>query len=112
IKKQRWYERGIFKILFAIVIAIASVLFTGGAGIGLLGAHLSVGVSLGFSGMTAAIVGSVVNALAAMVLTTLIEKVATELGVLGQIIGSIFMMFVGNMISSIQRTGTMALDWA
>lgn len=103
VKKQKWYQSGIFKILFAIVIAIVSVIFTGGLGIGLLGAHLGVGMALGFSGLTAAIVGSIVNALAAIILSTLVEKLVGKLGPIGQLLGAIFMFFVGNIASSIQN---------
>ncbi|QEP29868.1 hypothetical protein HYP99_gp070 [Sinorhizobium phage ort11] len=102
IVKQRWYERGIFKILFVIVIAIISVAFTGGAGFGLLGSNLAIGSALGFSGLTAAIVGSVANALAAMVLSTLIEAVTKNLGFLGPILGALFGMFVSGFIQGFQ----------
>lgn len=110
IHKQRWYETGIFRILLIIVIAIVSVVLTGGAGIGLLGAHLSVGTALGFSGMMAAIVGSVVNALAAVVLSTLIQQVVGDLGPLGQIIGAVLMFVAGNLAASFQ-SGSLALSW-
>ena len=111
IHKVRWYQRGIFKVLFVIVLAVVSVLFTGGAGFGLLGSSLSIGTSLGFSGMTAAIVGSVANALAALVLTTLIEEVAGDLGVLGQIIGVLVGFVVGSISSSIQTGGLATFNW-
>lgn len=111
VKKQKWYQTGIFKFLFAIVIAIVSVVFTGGAGLGLLGANLAVGVSLGFTGMTAAIVGAVANALAAMVLSTLIEGIAKNFGKFGAIIAAIFSVFVGNLVSTFQNTGSLAINW-
>lgn len=110
VKKQRWYQRGIFKFLFGIILAILAVVFTGGAGIGLLGAHLAVGTSLGFTGLTAAIVGSIVNAMAAMILSTIIEKVAGALGPIGGLIGSLFMFFVGNIASSFQNLGS--INWS
>ena len=112
ITEQKWYEKGIFRIFLIIVLAIASVLFTGGAGIGLLGAHLSVGAALGFSGMTAAIVGSVINAMAALVLTTILEKLTGSLGVLGPIIGAIVGILVGNLIQSFQAGGSFAINWS
>lgn len=108
--KQKWYETGIFRIILVIVIAIASVVFTGGAGIGLLGAHLTVGTALGFTGMTAAIVGSVVNALAALVLTTILEKVASALGIMGPVIAAILGIVIGNVISAFQAGTAFAFD--
>jgi hypothetical protein len=111
-RKTRWYESWIFKILLVIVIAIASVVFTGGAGFGLLGSHFALGVSLGFSGMTAAIVGSIANALAALVLTTMIETLATELfGPLGAIISTVLMIVVGNVAGAFNNTGAIAMNW-
>jgi hypothetical protein len=108
---QKWYQKGIFRVLFVIIIAIVSVVFTGGAGLGLLGAHLSVGTALGFSGMTAAIVGSVVNALAALVLTTILEKVAGAFGALGPIIAAVLGIVIGNIASAFQSGGVFAMDW-
>ncbi|QWY83759.1 hypothetical protein [Rhizobium phage RHph_X3_15] len=108
--KQRWYEKGIFKILFVIVIAIVSVAFTGGAGLGLLGTNAAVGASLGFSGLTGAIVGSIANAMAALVLSTIIEKVTSSFGVLGSLIGSLFSIFTMNLISSFQAG--FSFNWA
>ncbi|MEQ1950920.1 hypothetical protein [Mesorhizobium sp. CN2-181] len=111
IHKQKWYETGVFRILIVIVIAIVSVMFTGGAGVGLLGTHMSVGSALGFSGMTAAIVGSIVNSMAALVLSTMLEKVAQALGPLGQIFTTLAMMFIGNFAGGIQ-SGSLAIDWS
>jgi hypothetical protein len=110
VRKTRWYESGIFRIFLVIVIAIASVVFTGGAGLGLLGTHLAVGSALGFTGMTAAIVGSVINALAAMLLATILEKTLGGLGVLGTILGTVIMIMVGQ-VSSAFNSGTLVLDW-
>jgi hypothetical protein len=111
VKKQKWYESGIFRIFLIIIIAIVSVVFTGGAGIGLLGAHLTVGTALGFTGMTAAIVGSVVNALAAMVLSTILEKVATSLGIIGPIVAAILGIVIGGVINAFQSGGAFTFNW-
>lgn len=113
IVKQKWYQRGIFKILFVIVFAIVSVIFTGGAGLGLLGTHISVGASLGFSGLTAAIVGSVVNALAAVVLMQIISFASTA--ILGDKLGGLLSAVIGfvvmNVIATFQQTGMLGFDW-
>jgi len=111
VTKKKWYESGIFRIFLVIIIAIVSVVFTGGAGLGLLGAHLSVGAALGFSGLTAAIVGAVVNAIAALVLTTILQKVATALGVIGPIVAAILGILIGNVISAFQAGTAFTFDW-
>jgi hypothetical protein len=108
--KQKWWQTSIFRILLVVVIAIVSVVFTGGAGIGLLGAHMSVGAALGFSGMTAAIVGSVANALAALVLTTLLDKLTSKLGIIGQILGAVLPMLIGSIAGAFQ-SGSLALNF-
>jgi hypothetical protein len=109
VKKTKWYESGIFRILLVIVIAIASAVFTGGAGFGLLGANLAIGTSLGLSGITAAIVGSIVNALAAMVVSMVLEKVAQGFGIIGQILSAVLMMVIGQVSATFQ-TGA-SFDW-
>lgn len=113
IVKQKWYQTGIFRIFLIIAIAIVSVVFTGGAGIGILGANLSVGTSLGFSGLTAAIVGSVANALAAVVLTSVIQYFSTRIfgEQFGALIGSILSFVVMNVAISFQMSGQFAFNW-
>lgn len=113
VKKVRWYQRGIFKILLVIVIAIVSVAFTGGAGIGLLGSHAAVGGALGLSGMSAAIAGAVANAIAALVLTTLIETVAIKVfgSKFGALIGAVLSFVAFTSIMNFHQTGSFALNW-
>lgn len=110
IHKTHWYDSGLFKLFLVVVIAILATLFTGGGGFGVLGANLAVGTSLGFTGLTAAIVGSVANALAAMVLSTIIEKFTSNLGILGPIIGTLLMFLVGSVASSFS-SGSAAINW-
>lgn len=110
IRKKKWYESGLFRIFVVIVIAIVTAVFAP-AGVGLLGAHVAVGTALGFSGLTAAIVGSIANALAAMILFTMIEKVTGGLGPLGQIIAAVLLVVVGQVASSFHATGTLAINW-
>lgn len=103
IVKQKWYQKGIFKILFVIAFAIASVVFTGGAGLGLLGTNAFVGSALGFTGLTGAIIGSIANAMAALILSTLIEKTIGSIGgVLGAVLGSLFSIFAGAFLQGFQ----------
>lgn len=100
IVKVKWYQKGIFKILLVVIFAIAAAFFTGGAGIGLLGTNLAVGASLGFTGLTAGIVGSVVNALAAIALSTVLQPVIQKLGIAGQLLGILVSFAIGAVMSS------------
>ena len=103
IHKRKWWQSGFFSILFVIVVAIVSVVFTGGAGFGLLGSHLAVGGSFGLTGMTAAIVGSVANALAAMILTTVLSKLTEKMGILGSVLSAIIGIMVSGLMTSMQN---------
>lgn len=95
--KQKWYQTGWFKIILVVIVIVITVLSAGagGASAGLLGAAATVGTALGFSGMAAIIVGSLANALAAMILTQIImrgavalfgDKVGTIVGVIASVI--------------------------
>lgn len=109
-KKLKWYESGIFQIFISVVIAIVAALFTGGAGFGLLGANLAVGAAVGLTGISAAIAGAAINALAAVVLTTVISKVAEGFGAFGAILSTLLGMVIGG-ITSASATGT-AFNWS
>ena len=111
-KKKKWWQSGFFAIIFAIIVAIISVVFTGGAGFGLLGAHMAVGSSFGLTGMTAAIAGSIANALAALVLTTLISKLTEGLGPLGAILGAVIGIVVSGAIMNFQMGGGFNFNFA
>lgn len=85
--KKKWYQKGIFKLVI-VVAAIAISVYTGGAGgVGLLGSNAAIGASLGFTGVTALVVGAVANALAAIILTKIISSVSVSL--LGDKIGAL-----------------------
>lgn len=99
-----WWQSGFFAIILVIIIAIAVTVFTGGGGLGLLGANLAVGTALGLTGMTAAIVGSVANALTALVLVSVIQKVAVA--VFGDIVGGIIAA-----VATIIITAGVANNW-
>ncbi|QIG76597.1 hypothetical protein EVC27_072 [Rhizobium phage RHph_I1_6] len=109
IVKIRWYQRGIFRILLVVVFAIVAALFTGGAGFGLLGANLAVGTSLGFTGLTAGIIGSVVNALAAVALSTVLQPIMQKLGIMGQLLGVLVGFAIGAVMGSFSAGGT--INW-
>jgi hypothetical protein len=106
-----WWSAGFFKILL-IVVAIAITVATAGATTpGLLGTDLSVGATLGLTGVAAVILGAVVNAIAAIVLVQLINIGATailgpEIGpIIGTIVGLIALQtstFIANGMSASQ----------
>lgn len=108
-----WWETTIFRIILIVVIAVVSVVFTGGAGLGLLGTNLALGTTLGFTGLTAAIVGSVVNALAAVALSTIITSAAQAVfgEEIGAIIGTVVSFFLMQGIQSFSTTGTFGFDF-
>lgn len=112
VTKVRWYQRGIFKILFAVVVGVISGFLFPGA-VGLLGANVAVGASLGFSGLTAAIIGGAVNALAALVLTTFIEAGAKAVfgEKLGGLVGTLVSFFTMSYIMNFQLTGSFGMNW-
>jgi hypothetical protein len=113
IKKQKWYETGVFQIIIIIIIAILSVIFTGGAGLGLLGAHMAVGAALGLTGITAAIVGSIANAFVALVLVTILQEVAGAIfgPEIGAVVAAVAMFVIGSTAGSFHSTGSLVLDW-
>lgn len=110
-KKLKWWQSGFFRILFVIAIAIISGIFAPGA-VGLLGSNIAVGGALGLTGMSAAIVGSVANALAALVLTTIIEKVTAKLGVFGALIGAVLGIVIGGAIQNFSTGGGFTFNFS
>lgn len=113
IYKLQWYETFIFKIVLVVVIAVVSVLVFGPAGVGVLGANLVIGTTLGLTGLTAAIVGAVVNALAAMILISLLEPALQDVfGSFAPIVSAIIMFAIGSAAGSFTSTGTIVIDWS
>lgn len=108
--KQRWYQRGIFRFLFAILISV--VFFPAGAGV--LGLNAAVGASLGFTGTAALIVGAIANSIAAIVLVSIIEARAVAVfgEALGSIIGAIASFLTMQYASSFYSGSAITLDFA
>lgn len=115
VKKTKWYQTGIFKVLVGIVLAIASVVFApaGALGAGILGSNLAIGTALGIGStvLAAAIVGAVVNAIAAIIITTILTKIVGTLfkGMFGAIFGAIFGLLLGNIGSLFNGTNITAM---
>lgn len=113
--KQKWYQTGAFKIVVVVVAVVVSVFTAGAGGAGILGAYGAVGASLGFVGLAAVIVGAVANAIAAMVLISIITKVSTalfgdKLGFIIAAIASMVAMNVGTALSTGTSLSTLASE--
>ena len=102
ITKIKWWQKGIFRIIAGVLISVVASLVIPGLG-GILGTNLLVGTSLGLTGTAAIIAGAVVNALAAMAISYVINIGATALfgEKFGSIIGSIISMAVFSVMSGI-----------
>jgi hypothetical protein len=88
-----WYTAGWFYVLL-IVVTIAISVMAGGAGaVGLLGTSIGVGTALGFTGLTAIIVGAAANAISAIILISLVQ--AGSKAIFGPQIGAIVGAIVG-----------------
>lgn len=116
-KKVRWYQRGFFKFVFAIAMIAISFITLGvgavGAMPGLLGTNMAVGTMLGLAGTAAVLAGAVVNMVAAMILTTVIQKGAIELlgEKWGSIIGSISAFFAFQIGAQFSATGSWQMNF-
>lgn len=100
VTKQRWYERGIFKILLVIlIIVIAVIAFPGAfaAGGGILGGNLAIGSALGLTGTAALVAGVVANYIASIIISQLLSIVGTAL--FGEKWGALFAAIVGFALS-------------
>lgn len=89
--KKKWYQTGIFQVFLIVAIIAVSVATGGIGGAGILGTNLAVGVSLGFTGTIAVIVGAVANAVVAMLILKAIGTLSTAIfgDKFGAIIGAI-----------------------
>lgn len=110
--KQKWYQSGIFKVIL-VVVSIVIAVYSGGAGAGLLGSAASVGASMGFVGMAAIIVGSVANALAALILVQIIQGGATALfgDKIGAIVASVVSLVAIQVGTSLMNGGSLATSF-
>lgn len=115
--KQKWYQTGWFKVVIAIVIIVVSVFFPPAgavAGAGILGPAAGIGAALGFSGTWAIVVGAIANAVAAMVLTSIIQYGATALfgEKIGAIVGAIAGVVAVSVGTAYMNGGSIATGFA
>lgn len=117
VNKTRWYKQGILDmVMMIVVVAVAATTAgTGAAGAGgLLGSPASVGGALGFTGSLAIYIGTILNAVAAMVLMKVIQKGATKLlgeeaGMLiGTIAGVVALAYGASITNGQSFTDTLA----
>lgn len=112
--KQKWYQTSWFKIVLVVVVIVVSVL-TGGVGsasAGLLGTAASVGAALGFAGAVAIIVGSIANAVAAMILTQILTMGASAIfgEKIGMIVGALASIIAINVGTGLQAGQSLTLS--
>lgn len=102
--KQRWYEKGFFKVLLVIAIIVVTIA-TGGIGAtsaGLLGTNIAVGTALGFTGTAAIVAGAAANMIAGMIVSKLVMAgltalVGDELAMIITAIAAAVTLTIGNM---------------
>lgn len=86
--KQKWYQRGAFKIILVIASIAVAVLFPPAGGLGssagFLGTNAAVGAMVGATGMAGAIIGAAANAIAGMIVLSIVE------GAVGKLLGPQF----------------------
>ena len=117
IVKKKWYQRGWFKVLLAVVVIVLTIMYPPAgmaAGSGLLGTGAAVGAALGFAGLAAVIAGAIANMIAAMILTKLITYVAVEaLGErIGYIVAAIASFMTLQIGTAIQAGQSLASIWS
>lgn len=109
--KLKWYQIGFFRILLSIVLAVISAFIFPGAG-GILGSHIAVGTSMGFTGIMATIAGSIANTLAAVVLSSVLNAMGGIFEKLGVVFNILLSFVAGQMFSNLFSTGAFSFNFA
>ena len=109
--KQRWYQRGIFKVIMVIAAIVIAIYFPPTAGVLGETAALasSIATATGVTAATAATLAAVANAMAGMILSTVIVSVSTKLfgDKVGNVIGTVLSLYAINYYS----TGSLTLSF-
>lgn len=111
IVKKSFFSSGFFKILSVVAIVAIGAFFppAGGlaGGAGILGANAAIGASLGLSGIAGIVAGAAINAIAGMVVTSIIQAgVSAIFGKkIGAIIGAVVSFAVIGTASGAINTG-------
>ena len=116
IVKRRWYQRGIFKVVFAIAVVLVMVIINPlslAFAPGVLGMNVVVGVTLGFAGIQAIIAGAIANAIAAIILATVITKASVSIfgEKWGAIIATVVTYISMQAGYNFATTGNIAVNW-
>lgn len=114
--KQKWYQTKWFKIILIVVIIVITVITAGagGASAGLLGPAAAVGAAVGFAGVAAIIVGTIANAIAAMLLSQIIMMASTAIfgEKVGAIVGAIASVVAVSVGTSMANGGGIAAGFS
>lgn len=111
--KQKWYQTGLFQIIVIIVVIFISLYDGGATASGVLGSSSAVGTTLGFTGTTALVVGAAVNAIAGMILMTIIQQAAIGLfgDKFGALIGAVLSVVALQVATSMANGATMSASF-
>jgi len=115
--KRKWYQRGIFKIVMAVVGIVISILIPGAAGlgasVGIFGANAAVGVALGASAASAAIVGAIANGIAGAIVSAVVSKIGTKIlgGKLGALLGTLISFVATTYGTQFSKFGNLNVNW-
>lgn len=114
--KLKWYQTKAFRWAVVIAAFALSVVTAGGslaAAGGILGANAALGLSLGATAATAALVGAAVNAIAGMIVATLITKASVSLfgDKWGTVVGTIASFVALSYGTQYATQGNFAVDW-
>lgn len=112
---QSWFETGIFQVIIAVTIAVATVFFAPAGAItgGILGTNVAVGSFIGLTGTSALLAGAAANAIAGMIVASLITEVSVKL--FGEKWGAVFGVIFGYVamqgLTSLSTSGQLGMNW-
>ncbi len=106
-----------FKVLLFVAIIVVSVLVLGpaaGSAIGILGSAAAVGAAVGLTGVLAIIVGTIANAIAAMILMKILQEGSTALfgEKFGVIIGTVLAVVAVTLGTGLMNGQNLATVWS
>lgn len=108
--KKKWYE-GLVGFFIGAVVSVVSFGILSVVGLvagGILGANAALGGALGLSGAAAVAAGAAINAIAGVVISSLVTMGATEIlgDTIGPIVGAILSIIAMNMTASFSSSGS------
>lgn len=111
VTKQKWYQKSWFKVVLVVAVVVVTIVTWGAgapAGAGVLGTAASVGTAIGLAGTAAIIAGAAINAVAGMLIASMIMRASVALfgPELGSIIGAVASIATLSMGTSLANGGT------